>query len=63
MGWLFVTILIPLVAPVLLMAVYGALTLPPRFKAKTKLVMPIKDCQLSWGRHVLVCNGSLVIMD
>jgi hypothetical protein len=48
MGWVFVTILIPLVAPVLLMAFYGALTLPRRFKAKTKLVMPIKDGQLSW---------------
>lgn len=48
MGWFFVTILIPLVAPVLLMAGYGTLTLPRRFKAKTKLVMPIKDGQLSW---------------
>jgi hypothetical protein len=43
MGWFFVTVLIPLVAPILLMTIYGALTLPPRFKAKTKLVMPIKD--------------------
>jgi hypothetical protein len=48
MGWFFVTVLIPLVAPILLMAIYGALPLPLRFKAKTKLIMPIKDGQLSW---------------
>jgi hypothetical protein len=48
MGWFFVTIIIPLVAPLILMTIYGALPLPLRFSAKTKLIVPIKDGQLCW---------------
>jgi multisubunit Na+/H+ antiporter MnhB subunit len=48
MGWLAVTIAIPLVAPILLMAIYSVLPLPPRFSAKTKLIVPVKDGQLCW---------------
>lgn len=48
MGWFVVTIIVPLVAPILLMAIYGVVQPPPRFKVKTKLVVPIKDGQFCW---------------
>jgi hypothetical protein len=48
MGWFVVTIIVPLVAPILLMAIYGVVQLPPRFKVKTKLVVPINDGQFCW---------------
>jgi hypothetical protein len=48
MGWFVVTIIVPLIAPILLMAIYGVVQLPPRFKVKTKLVVPIKDSQFCW---------------
>jgi hypothetical protein len=48
MGWFVVTIIVPLVSPIILIAIYGVVPLPPRFSAKTKLVAPIKDGQLCW---------------
>jgi hypothetical protein len=48
MGWLAVTIAIPLVAPIILTAIFSVFPLPSKFNAKTKLIVPIKDGQLCW---------------
>jgi hypothetical protein len=48
MGWFMVTIILPLVAPILLTAIYGVVPLPPDFSEKTKVIVPIKDGQFCW---------------
>ena len=49
MGWFLVTVLIPLVAPLVLLLVFWLLPLPQSVAAQLKLLMPIKDGQLCWG--------------
>jgi hypothetical protein len=47
MGWFLVSILLPLLAPVVAMWVFQRLPLPVPAERKS-LLMPIKDGQLSW---------------
>jgi hypothetical protein len=49
MGWFAITILIPLVAPIVFLAVFWALPLPSSVAPQLKLLVPIKDGQLCWG--------------
>lgn len=48
MGWFIVSILVPLVAPILGMLVLRCLPLPVKENEK-HLLVPIKDGQLCWG--------------
>ena len=49
MGWFLITVVLPLVAPVLLIMPFWALPLPPANAALAKLISPVKDGQLCWG--------------
>jgi hypothetical protein len=48
MGWFFVSILLPLLAPIAAMWVFQRLPLPVPRERKS-LLAPIKDGQLAWG--------------
>lgn len=49
MGWFLVTVVIPLVAPIVLLAVFWLLPIPPAVSSQLNLLLPIKDGQLCWG--------------
>lgn len=49
MGWFLVTVAIPLVAPIVLLALFWLLPLPPAIASQVRLLVPIKDGQLCWG--------------
>lgn len=49
MGWFLVTVVIPLVAPIILLSVFWLFPLPPPMAAQVQLLAPIKDGQLCWG--------------
>jgi hypothetical protein len=64
MGWFVVTIIIPLVAPIILMAIYRTTApLPRRSSGKTKLIVPIKDGQFCWVGMAFCTSGMYEIAD
>lgn len=49
MGWFMVTIILPVLAPMLLLPVYRVLPIPAKSKANARLVSLVKDGQLCWA--------------
>ncbi|WP_269633428.1 hypothetical protein [Pelomonas sp. BJYL3] len=49
MGWFLVTVVVPLLAPLVLLGLFCFLPLPPNVAAQLRLLTPIKDGQLCWG--------------
>lgn len=49
MGWFVVTILVPVLAPMLLLPLYRLLPIPAKSKANAALVCLLKDGQLCWA--------------
>jgi hypothetical protein len=48
MGWFFVTVMVPLLAPFLLVPIFWILPISPHLKVDAKLVALAKDGQLCW---------------
>jgi hypothetical protein len=48
MGWLLISIILPLVAPICALLFLRPLPLPPELAPLRNLVVPIKDGQLCW---------------
>jgi hypothetical protein len=49
MGWLMINVLLPLLAPLLVLAILKALPIPPANRLALNLLIPIKDGQLCWA--------------
>lgn len=49
MGWFLVTIVLPVLSPMVLLPLYRVLPIPAKSKANAKLVSLVKDGQLCWA--------------
>lgn len=49
MGWFFITIALPLVAPIFLILQYKWLPIPPENAKLARFIAPVKDGQLCWA--------------
>lgn len=53
MGWFIINVLLPLVAPVLVLAILRALPIPIENRLSLNLLIPVKDGQLCWAAIAL----------
>lgn len=57
MGWFVINILLPLVAPVLVLAILKALPIPIENRLSLNLLVPVKDGQLCWAAIALSASA------
>lgn len=57
MGWFLVSIVLPLIAPNILLMIFGLLPLPARTQKLVKWAAPIKDGQLCWAAAGFCASG------
>lgn len=48
MGWFLINVMLPLTAPVLVLAILRAFPMPQENRSALKLLLPVKDGQLCW---------------
>ena len=49
MGWVLLTVVLPLVAPIFLVLPFRYIPIPAANRALAEFVSPVKDAQLCWG--------------